>query len=431
MRAKTTSSYQPTPPRLLDDVPFRQRDELCKELVLTPSTRAHGSPEVLQSLNPERPWLPGRPAVPLSSAALGYGTAGAKDPIVAQLQRDLLTPRLDRFHPWLFLVATPSSAHVSPLHEQLVRGRAIIITEDPEMHLVWAGDRVFIKPLPPYLLSHAFWRAYLTPGPKKASTCETPFFNSGSQGPDDHVRIVRAALGYMRTWFYLVRYESDFRLAQEHHLIPHVLPLSSVPPSSGASSAPPSPEASSISPSSADHQRPLDFATFLRFITAFSPEEGPAHLSPNHPQITDDLVSKRYRFGQLRLTRLNLWAFAALRSWQFHKLSWQYADFFARFYAPLLFAFAVVSIVLSAFQLGTQVHVRAEDGDDTGTWAGWDGVAFDRVAAVVAVGSLVGVGLVAGGLLGLLALMLGRELVFVLGHTNNKNSKAGEKSGED
>jgi hypothetical protein len=41
-----------------------------------------------------------------------------------------------------------------------VRGRRVTITEKPALHLVWFYERVFVKPLPKYLLSHAFSEHY-------------------------------------------------------------------------------------------------------------------------------------------------------------------------------------------------------------------------------------------------------------------------------
>ena len=49
----------------------------------------------------------------------------------SQLRRDSITPQ-------------------QPLSEDPV------VTKDPRLHLVWICDRVFVKRLPPYLLSHLF-----------------------------------------------------------------------------------------------------------------------------------------------------------------------------------------------------------------------------------------------------------------------------------
>ncbi|MCJ1242710.1 hypothetical protein MMC14_010719, partial [Varicellaria rhodocarpa] len=56
---------------------------------------------------------------------------------------------------------------------------------------------IFIKPIPKYLLSHAFWQYLVT---QPAQFRET-------------------AIGFLRTHSYLIRYEVDFTLAQEIGLI--------------------------------------------------------------------------------------------------------------------------------------------------------------------------------------------------------------------
>lgn len=300
-----------------------------------------------------------------------------------------MTPRLDKMFPYLWLVATQSSSHISALHEQGVRGREVILAENPELHLVWADNRIFIKPLPPYLLSHAFWQVYLTPMPTPApAAAKTPLLIPGSTTQEDQEDVLRSALGFMRTYYYLIRHESDFRLAQDLHLLPASTtrrqPSSSSPASAASATAPMSPE-------------PLTFAAFVAFISHFSPDAaGPA----KPVSVTDEVVSPRYRFGQLRLTRLNLWAKPALGQWKFHKLSWQYAETFAKLYPPLLFAFALISIVLSAFQVGAQAAPQ------------WD--TFAAVAAWFAVAALAVIGVIGMIMLSLLVFMVARELIFAM-----------------
>ncbi|KAK4244846.1 hypothetical protein C7999DRAFT_43575 [Corynascus novoguineensis] len=348
-------SAKPSAPHIsLSDfpVPFPKSSELCSKLTVT--TGGYGVE--LESTVPGESWLPGQPAVPLSSCA---------NAIMPYLRKDLMTPRLDKMFPYLWLVATQSSSHISALHEQRVRGREVIIAENPELHLVWADNRVFIKPLPPYLLSHAFWQAYLTPMPiTTPAVAKTPLLIPGITTQEDQEDILRSALGFMRTYYYLIRHESDFRLAQDLHILP---------------------------------ASPLTFAAFVAFISHFSPD-GAGSSKP--VSVTDDFVSPRYRFGQLRLTRLNLWAKPALGQWKFHKLSWQYAETFARLYPPLLFAFALISIVLSAFQVGAQAAPQWET--------------FAAVAAWFAVAALTVVGVVGVTMLSLLVCMVAREFVFAM-----------------
>ena len=173
--------------------PFLKRNELNHDLTLVEAP--DGKASVTNPGNEEGPRLPGHPRIPLSHDSLGF------------LNKDLLTPELDTLSPHLWLVATQRSDSVSALHHQLVCGRNIIITEDPKLHLLWIDNRVYIKPIPSYLLNHAFW-VY------NFSSEYSPFAR------DTSAYLSRAALGFLRTYVHLIKYESDFRLAKNHCLIP-------------------------------------------------------------------------------------------------------------------------------------------------------------------------------------------------------------------
>ncbi|KAJ4985112.1 hypothetical protein SVAN01_09415 [Stagonosporopsis vannaccii] len=51
---------------------------------------------------------------------------------------------------------TLCSENINAVHRP--RGRGITVTEEPRLHLVY---RIFIKPIPRYLLSYGFWECYL------------------------------------------------------------------------------------------------------------------------------------------------------------------------------------------------------------------------------------------------------------------------------
>ncbi|KAI0163840.1 hypothetical protein GGR57DRAFT_451582 [Xylariaceae sp. FL1272] len=176
------------------------------------------------------------------------------------------------------------SSSISPLHRQLVKRRAIVVTEDPKLHLVWIYDRIFVKPLPRYILSHAFRQDYLC--------------------GDDENRVHRAALGFVRTYAHLIRYKSDFRIAQDPS-------LQLIPPN-------------------------ITWEQFCNFTIAFA-------------DIEDRDVSPRYAFGEIRLTRLNFYAPLLLGKSHFQRVEYQYGAYFAQFYGPLLFFIGITSVFLGAF----------------------------------------------------------------------------------
>ena len=171
------------------EVPFREHGQLNVQLLQV------GRARLRRANSQDSDTFPARPCIRLANSVA----------LQEYLAADLLVPQLDRLAPKLWLVssvyahlgnsfgdtdikvATPRSSHISALHHQAVRGRKVVLTEFPHLHLVWYYDRVFIKPLPGYLLSHAFWQFLQAQDPS----------------------LYLAALGFMRTYSYLVRSKTD------------------------------------------------------------------------------------------------------------------------------------------------------------------------------------------------------------------------------
>jgi hypothetical protein len=270
--------------------PFPRSTQLNHDLdyLLPPqqpySNNEKSSPQHVQSQPSPLPTaiLPGNPRIKLSNTTK----------LTNFLTSEFFSAELDLLAPHLWVMSTQSSANIEPLHKQNVKGREIIITEQPKLHLVWYYDRVFIKPLPAYLLSYAFWSVFLL----------SPDSPLGAQREE----IRRAALGYLRTYAYLIRHESDFFIAQREEL--RLVP---------------------------------EGVTWEQFC-AFA-----EHLE----EVSDENVSQRYSYGELRLSRLNFYIKIFLRKWRFMRVHSQYGEYFARFYGPLLFAFGVLSIMLNAMQV--------------------------------------------------------------------------------
>ena len=245
----------------------------------------------LAKLEPEEPFLlPGNPRISLHNP----------NELTDFLSHEFIDPDLDSLAPKLWVMSTQSSANISPLHRQRVKGREIIITEEPRLHLVWIYDRVFIKPLPRYLLSRKFWEDYLLSdtsplGSRRKEICE-------------------AALGFLRSYCYLVVHESDFDIACNARLF-------------------------------------TPGVTWTQFC----------NFSARLKQISDSQVSTRYSYGELRLTRLNFYTKIFLRKWQYERVHGQYGAYFSRFYGPLLFIFGIWSVILSAMQVGLGVESLAPE----------------------------------------------------------------------
>ncbi|GIJ91446.1 hypothetical protein Asppvi_010411 [Aspergillus pseudoviridinutans] len=193
--------------------------------------------------------------------------------------------------PRLWMLTTYSSSNIYPLHFQKAKGREIIISEYPRFHLTWKYSQIFIKPLPKYMLSFTFWDNLLV-------SARSPLESH------DREELLQAATGLLRTYYYLVQYESDFRVAQSTGLLP----------------------------------QDITWHGFSNFIAEAQ-------------FIHDRDVAPRYHYGEIRLTRLNFYSKLFLHRSQYEWGRPQYSDYFNRFYGHILFVFAMLSLLLSAMQV--------------------------------------------------------------------------------
>lgn len=312
---------------------FSKDKELCNKLKIA----SNGNLERISSVTPKS-HLPGEPRLEVIDHH-----------IFKYLRREFMTETLDSLSPHLWLVATQESTHISSLRHQIVRGRNVIITEDPGLHLVWIYDRVFVKPMPKYLLSHAFWEFYL-----------------GDANPripipaDERENTKKAILGFMRSYAFLIDHKSDFDIAtnENNRLLP----------------------------------KNIKYSAFVKFIMGFK-------------HIPDENVSLRYKFGDLRLSRLNFWITIFRGHFTYYDVHGYYGAYFARFYGPLLFIFGVLSVVLSAMQVALAVGQPVE----VGSWA-----VFAYTCRGFATFSIFCVALVMAALLAMLVFRSLRETIFAL-----------------
>ena len=72
--------------------------------------------------------------------------------------------------------------------------------------------------------------------------------------------------------------------------------------------------------------------------------------------IQDGDVSGRYCYGELRLSRLNFYAPLLLHKFYYERVHWEYSDYFAQLYGPILFIFAAISVILNSMQVEIAVE---------------------------------------------------------------------------
>ncbi|KAM0690641.1 hypothetical protein Q7P36_009409 [Cladosporium allicinum] len=126
------------------------------------------------------------------------------------LGRDLLVDRLNDVHSSLWMAGRP----MPPRHlgHQVVLSRELVVTEDMGLHLVWEIKRMFIKPLPRYLLDEGFWSRYLVDD--EEDSVETK---------EQRRKIAQCARGFLLSYCALISHESDFKLAQTLGVLPNGL----------------------------------------------------------------------------------------------------------------------------------------------------------------------------------------------------------------
>jgi hypothetical protein len=178
-----------------------------------------------------------------------------------------------------------------------------VLCEAAGLHLVWYHDLIFVKPIPRYLLSTAFWTFGLETGILLPTT-----------NAKERDNIFAAIFGFLRSYTYLIRYPADLKMAQKLDLLPEGLSL----------------------------------AQFRAFIEPFA-------------NVEDSRVNPRYHYGELRLSRINFYTPILLfPKLTYHYMTPQWQTMFGAIVAPLLSVFAVLSVTLSAMQVEIGIQAIPE-----------------------------------------------------------------------
>ncbi|KAK4155975.1 hypothetical protein C8A00DRAFT_41449 [Chaetomidium leptoderma] len=237
------------------------------------------------------------------------------------IEQELEPKRLHRRMRFLWLAGRPVPPR--PLHHQLLLGRDIFVSERIDLHLVWGAGRIFVKPLPPYLMNPDFWRDHIT------CRCHAPAAaakqGQRAKGGDrgrlyDKRRLRQCAMGFLLSYVALVAHESDFRIAAERGLIPSQVTWSC-------------------------------WRTFVREILRRSQENMWSE------------VAERFIYGELRLNRLNLievvlrgpFSRGFLATWT------SFGGFYRYSSAFIIAGTAYILLILSAMQVGLGTTKLAED----------------------------------------------------------------------
>lgn len=224
------------------------------------------------------------------------------------LERELKTPLLDQLYKYMWFFTRASGRHIDPLHSQSMRGRELVPMVDPKLHLVWKPDVIYLKPVPECLFNYDFWIAALAKGDRTSTyQLENPTWNDGSSSEN----LRSQAIGFLRSYAFLIQHRVDFEMAKKAYLIPE----------------------------------DISWACWATFISHFR-------------DIEDWRVSNRYHFGQIRLSRLHWLVFLtqpdAAQFTMYYELPYlSIWSFMNGMLGPFAFLFAIITVVLTSMQLLT------------------------------------------------------------------------------
>lgn len=240
-------------------------------------------------------------------------------PTIGYFQHEFNLNRLNKIYRHLWLAGRPVPPR--PLHFQLEVSREIVISEQMDIHLLWDVNKIYLKPVPRYLLDYNFWKDYLAC--EQGCECSRQLRNTAPQkGQPEEAkmqqsatlrcarrRVYGVALGFLLSYAALIRYESDLHIAHERHLLPEF----------------------------------VDWTSWRTFV---------GELLMLDAKTRND-VDKRFRYGELRLSRLNKIYTVRLLVPRGYRLDLAtYGDYFHQNLAPILSFIAYVAIVLTAMQVG-------------------------------------------------------------------------------
>ncbi|KFY17771.1 hypothetical protein V491_04937 [Pseudogymnoascus sp. VKM F-3775] len=243
------------------------------------------------------------------------------------LKHDLDVSRLTDIEPYLWLAGMRRSAR--PLHRQVMMDRDVVITEQADLHLTWRGPRVYIKPLPRYLLDVNFWKRNICP--------DSDLFES--------------AKGFLLSYVWLVCNESDFQMAIDNSNHPRLLPEG------------------------------ITYQQWNNFIVDFIGGDECKDMEQINP---------RYRFGELRLGRLNSIYRIKFGTQHFIRGYFygyhEYGTFLENNFAWIVTFFGYIAIVLTAMQVGLATKQLVDN--DAFHDASYGFTVFSIVSPLAAVGGI-------------------------------------------
>lgn len=239
--------------------------------------------------------------------------------------------RVDDIYGKLWRVGFPRAPN--SLSSQAVRGRTIVRTDSLDMHLVWNNGRIFVKPLPHYLLEPDIWAELIGKvGPEKTQA-----------DVDGQAGIRSAALGFLYSYVCLLSDRVDFELAIREGLLPSDMEVS----------------------------RWAEWRTLSAEIL--------------RPEVIH-AVHRRFKYGELRLDRLNwIYIFKDIPRFNLYHNPWNtYTDVVVSNVAGITAITVYLVVLLTAMQVGlTTTELRENKAFNSASYGFTIFAIFTPVVALV------------------------------------------------
>lgn len=149
--------------------------------------------------------------------------ANPANAVPAFLERELSLGRLDDILKHLWFAGSRHPA--TQLHFNVAMSREVTVADRMDLHLLWGHGKIFLKPIPRFLLDPDFWQMNLKCSDSCA--CENRGVaisksDTGDQFAPKHCkkRPREVALGFLYTYACIICSESDFFVANEKRLLP-------------------------------------------------------------------------------------------------------------------------------------------------------------------------------------------------------------------
>ena len=144
--------------------------------------------------------------------------AAASWHVTACVEEELDLQRLNSIHDWLWIAGRPMLLRA--LHYQFLLRREIFIAERMDMHLVRTAGRIFLKPVPRFLLEPRFWAEYLCCGHACGYSMDGDAIYRGPPQECKRRGLRKRALSFLFSYAAPISRESDFCIAEEKRLLP-------------------------------------------------------------------------------------------------------------------------------------------------------------------------------------------------------------------